>query len=199
MYEDNVVFNESSPKAKKIKRTLDFLFKIFPEKTPELARYNFISLYILVSNLLERFVITGRESEIFSWFIEFEQYRREQKMLPEDQSDPKIISYHERISHSADAFDSIQLRNEYLTKKLFEKIPDIEQKDDQRIFTHEQRLAIYRRDKGCCQVKIHCSGDKCDWDNWQADHILACSNGGKTTVENGQVACPACNAAKSNN
>jgi len=66
------------------------------------------------------------------------------------------------------------------------------------MFTHEQRMAIYRRDKGFCQIKIHCSGEKCDWDNWQADHILAWSNGGKTTVENGQVACPACNAAKSN-
>ena len=137
MYEDYVVFNENSPKAKKIKKTLDFIFEIFPAKTPELERYNFISLYILVSNLLERFVITGRESEIFSWFIEFEQYRKDQEKLSEDQCDPEIISYHEKISHSTDAFDSIQWRNEYLTKKLFEKIPNIEQKDDQRMFTHE--------------------------------------------------------------
>jgi hypothetical protein len=199
MYEENVVFQGNSSKAKKINKTLDYMFQIFQTKTPELERYNFISLYILISNLLERFVITDKATEIFNWFVEFEQYRRDQEILPEDQCDPEVISYHEKISHSTDALDSLQWRNEYLTKKLFEKIPNIEQRDDQRMFTHEQRMAIYRRDKGCCQVKIHCSGEKCDWDNWQADHILAWSNGGKTTVENGQVACPACNAAKSNN
>ena len=198
MYEENVVFNISNPKAKKVKRTLDYMQKIFPTKTPELERYSFISLYILVSNLLEKFVITNREHEIFEWFIEFEQYRRDQEILPEDQCDSEIISYHEKVSHSTDAIDSLQWRNEFLTKKLFEKIPDIEQKDDQRMFTHEQRMAIYRRDKGCCQVKIHCQGEKCDWDNWQADHIIAWSNAGKTTVKNGQVACSACNASKSN-
>jgi hypothetical protein len=148
---------------------------------------------------LEKFVITNREKEIFDWFVQFEQYRRDQELLPEDESDSEIISYHEKISHSTDAIDSLQWRNDYLTKKLFENIPNFEQKDDQRMFTHEQRMAIFRRDKSCCQVKIHCVGVKCDWDNWQADHIVAWSNGGKTTVENGQVACPACNASKSNN
>lgn len=199
MYEDNVVFNDASQKAKKVYKNLDCMFTMFPNKTPELERYSFISLYILISNLLEKFVITGREQELFEWFIQFEQYRRDEESLPEDQCDSEILSYHEKISHSTDAIDSLQWRNEYLTKKLFENIANIEQKDDQRMFTHEQRMAIFRRDKGCCQVKIHCNGEKCDWDNWQADHILAWSNGGKTTVANGQVACPACNASKSNN
>lgn len=199
MYEYNIAFDPTHPKAKKIRKTLDYMFKIFPSKTPELERYSFISLYILSSSLLERFVLAEREQEIFDWFVQFEQYRREQESLPEDECDPEIISYHEKISHSTDAIDSLQWRNDYLTKKLFETIPDIRQKDDQRIFTHEQRMAIYRRNKGYCQVKICCGGDKCDWDNWQADHIVAWSNGGKTTVENGQVACPACNASKSNN
>lgn len=198
MYDENLVFQDTCPKAKKIQRTLDYMHKVFPAKTPELERYNFISLYVLVSNLLEKFVVAGREEEIFNWFIGFEQYRRYQERLPEDQCDAEIISYHEKISHSTDAVDSLQSRNDYLTKKLFECIPTIEQKDDQRTFTHEQRLAIFRRDKGCCQVKLHCAGERCDWDNWQADHIIAWSNGGKTTVENGQVACPACNASKSN-
>lgn len=198
MYDENAVFQNDGLKAKKIKKVLDYLCRIFQTKTPELSRYNFISLYILTSKLLEKYVVIDREEEIFNWFIEFEQYRRDQEILPEDQCDPEIISYHEKISHSTDAIDSLQSRNDYLTKKLFESIPDIEQKDDQRIFSAEQRLAIYRRDKGCCQIKIHCAGEKCDWDNWQADHIIPWSRGGKTTVKNGQVACPACNASKSN-
>jgi hypothetical protein len=198
MYEDYAVFSSSDLKARKIKKVLDYLYKMFPCKTPELERYSFVSLYILISNLLEKYVITNREKELFNWFIEFEQYRRDQEVLPEDQCDPEIIAYHEKISHSTDAFDSLNARNEYLTKILFEKIPNIEQKDNQRLFTHEQRMAIYRRDNGFCQLRIHCNGQKCDWDNWQADHIIAWSNGGRTTVENGQVACPACNESKGN-
>jgi hypothetical protein len=198
MYEDNAVFDDRSAKAKKIKRVLDYVLLMFPDKTPELERYNVISLYIIISSLMEKYVISGREIEFRDWFIEFEQYRRDQEQLPEEDSDTEIVSYHEKISHSTDAFDSLDSRNIYLTRKLFEKIPNLEQKDDQRIFDQEQRLAIYRRDKGMCQLKIRCDGIKCDWDNWHADHIVPWSRGGKTTVENGQVACANCNLAKGN-
>jgi hypothetical protein len=42
-------------------------------------------------------------------------------------------------------------------------------------------------------------GVKCEWDAWQVDHKTPWSQGGKTTVENGQVACPECNEAKGGN
>ena len=79
---------------------------------------------------------------------------------------------------------------------FFEAVPDVELKDDQRLFTHEQRLAIYRRDGGICKATLKCEGEKCEWDNWAADHVKPWSKGGKTTVENGQVSCSACNSAK---
>lgn len=199
MYEDNKVFNTSGNKARKIKRVLDYLLLMFPDKTPELERYNLVSLYILLSDLIEKYVITNKEQYIRDWFIGFEQFRKENIKLPEDQANPEIISYHEKISHSTDAYDSIQWRHDYLLRKLFETLPGIEQRDDQRMFTHEQRLAIYRRDNGNCQLKIRCDGIHCDWDNWHADHIVPWSQGGKTTVENGQVACPDCNLSKGNN
>ena len=53
-----------------------------------------------------------------------------------------------------------------------------------RLFSHEQRLAIFRRDQGICQVKFKCQ-DRKPW-----------SKGGKTIVANGQVACILCNSAK---
>lgn len=82
--------------------------------------------------------------------------------------------------------------------KLFlEAVPNIPLKDPRRGFTHEQRLAIYRRDHGLCQVRLTCEGDKCEWDNWHCDHKVAWSNGGQTAVENGQVSCTPCNLTKS--
>jgi hypothetical protein len=199
MYEEQKDFDANGSKAKKVKRVLTYLTSAFPVKTPELERYSVISLYALVSHCLERYVLNGREQELHDWFIGFETYRRAEVQKPEEERDSEVIAYKERTSHSTDAQDSIQWRHDFLLRKFFEYVPDIQIKADQRIFAHEQRLAIYRRDRGMCQLKIKCNGEKCEWDNWHADHKLPWSKGGKTTVANGIVACPACNAAKGNN
>lgn len=198
MYEENKEFNTKGYKAKRVKQVLDYLQAMFPQKTPELDRYSVISLYILISQLLEQYVVKERYAAIADWFIAFEKYRNEQHELPNDQCDREVTNYHEKISHSTDALDSLQSRHEYLMRKFFEAVPDIQIKDNQRLFTHGQRLAIFRRDGGVCQLKLKCKGEKCDWDNWEADHIQPWSKGGKTTVINGHVACPACNASKNN-
>jgi hypothetical protein len=196
MYERHADFDSSSAKARKIRRVLEYLARVFTEKTPELERFNVISLYTLVSHCLESYVIQGRQDSLREWFLAFETDRRAKEELPADQVDPELLAYKERTSHSTDAQDSIQWRHEFLLRKFFEAVPDIEQRDDQRLFSGEQRLAIFRRDAGTCQIRIKCDGVKCEWDAWQADHKVPWTQGGKTTVENGQVACPACNSAK---
>lgn len=197
MYRDGETFSTNSATAIKIRRTLNFLHSMFPSKTPELERYSVVSLYILVSHLLERYAVSDRGAAIAAWFIDFESYRRAQRELPTDECDRHIVTYQERTSHSTDSEDSLQWRHDYLLGSLLDRMPDLQLKDDQRIFTHDQRLAIYRRDNGSCQVKLRCTGTKCEWDHWEADHIVPWSKAGRTTVVNGQVACPTCNAAKS--
>ena len=196
MYEDNKDFDITGTNAKKCRRVLDFLHSAFPTKTPELERYNMLSLYSVASQLLEAYVIKDRAKELANWFIEFETYRGKQDELPTDQADPEMVVYHEKISHSTDAVDSLLWRHEFLLRKFFEAVPNVELKDDQRLFSHEQRLAIYRRDGGACKIKLKCAGQKCEWDNWAADHIVPWSKGGKTIVSNGQVGCIPCNSAK---
>ena len=83
-----------------------------------------------------------------------------------------------------------------MLKHLLAQFPDLKQKDNQRDFTHAQKLTIYRRDQGKCQVKIKCNGEKVTWDSWHCDHKVAWTKGGQTTVENGQVACAECNLSK---
>jgi hypothetical protein len=196
MYENNRDFDVNCATAKKCRKVLDFLYSSFPTKTPELERFNVISLYTVASRLLESYVIKTRTVDFAKWFIAFETFRRAQDELPEGEADNEMLLYHEKTSHSTDAMDSISWRHEFLLRKFFESVPDIELKDDQRLFTHEQRLAIYRRDDGRCRIGIKCEGQKCEWDNWAADHITPWSKGGKTTVGNGQVACIPCNSAK---
>ena len=199
MYVTELEFDSASQKARKIHRVLEYLAQAFTEKTPELERYSVISLYALVSHCLEKYVIKGREDDLRNWFIDFEATRSPKEGLNVDTADPELLAYKERTSHSTDAQDSILWRHDYLLRKFFEVVPDIEPKDGQRLFSHEQRLAIFRRDSGNCQVRLKCNGEKCDWDAWEADHKISWSQGGKTIVENGQVACPACNSSKGGN
>lgn len=198
MYDQNRKFETNSPQAKKVKRVLDYLLKAFPEKTPELERYNVITLYCLVSTLIEKYVHYDTEPLLAKWFIEFETNRRKQDELPEDDRDPKLIEYRRLTSYSTDGEESIRGRLEHLEKDFFLACPDIPTVDGIRVFTHGQRLAIFRRDDGRCQLRVKCDGAKLGWDDWHADHILPHSKGGKTTVSNGQVACIVCNTAKGN-
>jgi hypothetical protein len=135
MYERNKDFDPNCGKAKKCRRVLDFLYTAFPDKTPELARFNLVSLYGLASQLLESYVIKDRGPELARWFIAFETYRREQDKLPSDLGDSDIVIYHEKISHSTDAVDSLSWRHEFLLRKFFESLPNIELKDDQPVLT----------------------------------------------------------------
>lgn len=198
MYAEQRDFDSTSPKAKKIRKVLDYLLNAFSEKTPELERYSVISLYSMVSQCLERYVMQNRHEDLRNWFIDFEGKRASEEALPEDKRDQELLSYKERTSHSTDAEDSIKWRQEFMLKNFFEAVPDIEFRDDQRLFSKEQRLAIFRRDKGFCRAKAKCKGDKCEWDAWEADHIKPWSKGGKTTVANGQVTCFLCNSSKGN-
>lgn len=196
MYEKNKEFDTKSPEAKSIARVLNALNEIFAEKTPELERYNVISLYCVVAELLKQYVMEDIKADFLNWFIEFERERHIQESKPSEDAIPEWIAYKEKTSHSTDAEESIRWRMEFMLKDLLEKRPNIRLKDNQRNFTHLQRLAIFRRDGGICQLRIKCDGAKLTWDDWHCDHIRPWSKGGKTTVENAQVACSACNTSK---
>lgn len=199
MYADNAKFDPSGKLAKKVRRVLDYLLRAFPEKTPELERYNAITLYCLASTLLESYVHSGTEELLASWFIGFETERRKNEQLEEDDRDPQLVEYRRLTSYSTDGEESIRGRLEFMERRFFLAYPEIELVDTIRSFAPEQRLAIFRKDDGRCQLKIHCDGsERLGWAHWHADHIIPHSRGGKTTVANGQVACAACNLAKSN-
>lgn len=72
--------------------------------------------------------------------------------------------------------------------------------DPRRCFTSEQRAEIFdARDQ---DADGHYECDIChqmfNKEELEIDHILAWSNGGRTEISNAQVACRACNIAKSN-
>lgn len=60
MYASEHDFDVSGPKARKVRRVLEYLAQAFTEKTPELERFSVVSLYALVSHCLESYAIQGR-------------------------------------------------------------------------------------------------------------------------------------------
>jgi hypothetical protein len=196
MYIENVAFDSTCLDAKAVQRTLGILAKAFPDRTPELERYNVVSLYCVVSELQKQYAFQQVEPLLHDWFLSFESQRREQENKPEDEIDAEWATYKEKISHSTDAEESIRWRMEFMLRNFLERHPGIQLKDNQRDFTHVQRVAVFRRDLGHCQLKLMCNGDKVTWDDWHCDHLVAWTSGGKTTVENGRTACAACNLSK---
>lgn len=196
MYRDHADFDATSSDAKAVTRTLNTLVEIFPEVTPELTRFNVVALYCVVSELMNQYSFQDARPLIYDWFLGFEEQRRINEEKPDDEIDPEWSSYKEKISHSTDAADSIRWRMEFMLRHFVDANPRIETKDNQRAFTQAQRLAVFRRDKGHCQLKIKCDGAKLSWDDWHCDHIIPWTAGGKTTVENAHVACASCNLSK---
>lgn len=196
MYLGNKAFDVNGKEARAVQRTLTLLAEVFPDKTPELERYNAIALYCVFAELQRAYVVADIKTKLRAWFLDFETQRRAQDALDEDQSEPEWVSYKEKISHSTDALDSVRSRMDFLMRDLLTNFPTLALKDNQRDFTYIQKLTVFRRDHQLCQVQLKCEGEKIVWDAWHCDHKLAWSKGGKTTVENGQVACPACNLAK---
>jgi len=196
LYKTNADFDLNGKPAKAVQRTLVLLAEVFPDKTPELERYNAIALYCVFAELQRGYVVANIKPHLRDWFLDFESRRRVQDALDADSADPEWMSYSGKISHSTDTQESIRSRLDFMMRDLLARFPDLPLKDNLRDFTHLQKLTIFRRDHQTCQVRLKCAGDQVVWDAWHCDHKHAWSKGGKTTVENGQVACPACNLAK---
>ncbi len=202
MYRQHKDFDANGTTAKSVRRTLDVLARVFPEKAPELARYNVISLYCVIAEIQRQYVLSSIEGQLHDWFIKFETNRLSsdlEEFSDESQADADLVAYREKTSHSTDAAESIRWRMEFLLRNLLERFPELPRKDNQREFTYVQKMAVFRRDEGVCQLKLRCDGVKLTWDAWHCDHIVPWSKGGQTTVANGQVTCPECNLSKGNN
>lgn len=196
MYETHARFDLKGVAASKIRRTYDLLLKAFPEKTPELERHSVITLYCLASSLVDRYVAENLPRKLHDWFIEFEAARRAQERLPEQRCDVQLTTYRHLIGQATDAGENIRARLAILKERFLAAHPDLAPLDAMRRFDYDQRLAVYRRDRGICQLRLKCDGAKVPWEEWHADHRLPHSKGGRTIIGNGQVACRACNLAK---
>lgn len=155
---------------------------------PELGReYLIISIYLLVRRLIHE-----------NWNFKLEHYPKFRNFLyqfhkrwrrnSEDDYEMRTF-YEERRQNKR----GIEIRDQLITKWFFEYCPELDKLDPQRNFTYSQRIEIYRKNKGICQAcKVEGLTDEkacVPWSKFDADHFKPHSEGGVTTIENGQVLC----------
>ena len=90
--------------------------------------------------------IREREADIAKWFIDFEAERLLDEHKEPEKQDPRLVVYHERVSHSSDSEDSLLYRHNFLKESLLTHVPNLPQKDPKRNFDEAQRQVIYRRE-----------------------------------------------------
>jgi len=110
---------------------------------------------------------------------------------------PGVIHSRIGLTSEAHVFDKDFDLFEFVKKQNAEILA----KDDQRNFNEAQKIAIYRHDKGLCQICLSEGKSekeaRVSWSEYEADHILAHSKGGATDIDNAQVLCRTHNRKKS--
>jgi len=201
MYEDNKKFDQNGVVAKKVKRVFNYMAKVLDDQPPEMnIKWGFVDLYLLISSMMDEYVLDKKHDEFAQFFVGFERERRDvddpADLLDDthDLWDKELYDYIQAFTTSGALRDRIETRNKVYRHRAFRDIHNLELKAVQRAFSEDQKIVIWRRDSGTCK---HC-GAKVDFPDMHADHIVPHSKGGKTIIENGQTLCAPCNLKKGN-
>jgi hypothetical protein len=197
MYENENNFTDDSTVAKRVKKNLNYMKRILKDQVPEMdIKWGFVDLYLLVSSFQGKYVIKDREPEFRDFYIGFEQKRRKvddkAKLLKGDYSDIDLFNYLEAFEREGAKKAHIAARHDIYVKGFLADYPDLVALDDTRAFTADERLVLWRQAEGICKNCNH----KVKFAECDADHIEPFSEGGKTTLLNGQMLCKPCNQTK---
>lgn len=160
--------------------------------------YVVITYYSLLRHLRSNYVLDKeQDSLILEFMTSFHERWRNS-----DVTDHLMSEFTENRQHSLTEVRNREiLIREYFFKWLGDKDQTLLSKDDKRAFSEAERISIYRRDKGLCQECISQGKPEAEalvrWSEYEADHVLPHSKGGRTTLENAQLLCRAHNREKS--
>jgi len=186
---------ENRDEAKRCLKLLNKFYEIFKDDPMVLkngyvqelkVEYFILSLYLLLRHL-DTYYAFGRDKyEIFKNFV----YGFYQRWKKDDPEDTDLIRFRENRRQTK---ENIETRDMILRAIFFNQHPNLLLKDSQRTFNEVQRIAIYRRDKGLCQICLKEGKSPPEalvsWSDYDADHIVAHIKGGVTQPENAQVLC----------
>ncbi|TDN95931.1 GmrSD restriction endonuclease domain-containing protein [Halomonas ventosae] len=198
---------ENQTEAISVLKSLDTFYEVFRDD-PMLdensgikefsVEYFIISIYMLVRHISRYYVIDGEAREILKNFI-YWFYQRWKSYDEAEDTDLLTFSNHRQQGER-----DLEVRDMILRQIFFKYLADesveLVAKDLKRAFTEFERIAIYRKGKGLCQQCLREGRPeneaRVSWSNYQADHVIPHSKGGKTILENGELLCAYHNQSK---
>ena len=199
MYRDNHDFRYEGSQARSVLTNLNYLARVLKEQPPEMdIKWGFVDLYLLVSKLRTEYDLRKRETDIADFYVTFEQERREVQdegilAATSDQWDKDLFDYIQNFKTGGGERAAVETRHGVYLRRFLFVVGDLVPKDPRRSYNHSERLVIWRRANGKCDL-CH---QEVTLDNMQADHRIPHAAGGSTTVSNGQCLCGPCNWSKS--
>jgi hypothetical protein len=194
-YANNSDINANHKNVKQAEKALNFLNSAFDKssnKTPKLKKYAILTLAEVATYLLENYSINNFKKEFAEAYLSFEKERMMNSEMDESLQNQMFNSFTDAARGDSPAQQ--KYRFETLLVYILQSIPELCSKDPKRLFTSEQKVAIYKRDGGICQDQS--CGKEVDFVDFEADHIKAHSKGGETKISNGQLLCSDCNNKK---
>lgn len=189
-FEKNKNLNTSSKVYSKVNKVLNYLTDVFQTRTPELKKPGWlITLYLLVAHLLENYSMDNQKTNLKTFFTSFYQ----DVISSSTSGDQELIKFNLAISKGTTSQANIKLRYDIILKRFLDKYNPI-RLDENRLFTEQQRIAIFRRDNERCQIcgKKLTFGDP-DTHFHHKDRYI---EGGKTEIDNGLLVCKDCHLNK---
>lgn len=171
-----------------INKVLNYLSNVFQSKTPELKKPGWIiTLYIFVAHLLGNYSMGNQKTNLKTFFTDFYQ-----KIITV-RRDVKLIKFNLAISKGTTSQSNIKLRYETILDRFLDKYNPM-RLDENRLFTRNQKIAIFRRDKEKCQI----CGRKMIFGNTNTHfhHKDRYIEGGKTDIDKGLLTCRNCHLSK---
>jgi len=197
---------EKEKEAVNLLKTLNIFHKIFKDDPSidaengikELTREYFIISVVMLARHLQKYY--ALPTELYPRVREFVyQFHERWQQHHEDDRDILIFSDNRQQSKV-----DLENRDRVIRQAFFEHLESkgiaLSTLDSRRTFNEAERIKIYRRDEGLCQVCLKQGKNKVEatvsWSGYQTDHIIAWIKGGQTDDDNGQVLCTFHNASK---
>jgi len=179
-----------------MRRILNFLENQFGDDA-QVIRFNadFISLCLLAKHLLENYATDSLASDLKEFFIQF-AVKVGKVESSEKEEDAPYYDYRTYRKTSADTKASMEKRFNIILSKFLQFRQNLKPKDPYRNFDYWEKLAVYWRDKGVCQLRLNSCKQKTSFDEGTVDHKIPHIKGGITAISNGQWACINCNLRK---
>lgn len=149
------------------------------------STYLILTFYKAWKELIETIALPA-EFNFLSIIEDFEKQRISYK-----DEIPWVI-FTSALSNAGYAKNRLDTRHHILMNFILIKFPELVLKDQQRLFSTSQKLAIWERANHQCEWidnGIRCQETFSNFQAADADHIVKWNDGGPTTVENGRLLC----------